>query len=404
MTRVLRPLIVFAGLLLAWEILSRAAGLPPFILPPPSAVLVTLGARHELLLQHASVTLAEILLGLLFGVLLGGASALLLAGSTRARSWLLPLVVASQALPVFAIAPLLVIWLGFGLASKIAMAALIIFSRSPPRLPTAWRAPIPVSSTLPPQRRLAPGDASPSPPAGGAAGARLGLARRGRDRADRRRHRRMGRRIGGSRLHHAPGQRPRCRPTALRRSRAARRHGRGAPRRRGRPHPTLARLGAGRGRIDPERKSSLMIRTLVVVALLVFSPAAGAEDRLSVLLDWFVNPDHAPLVVAQREGLFRRGRVLRSNWSPRPIRAPRHASSPPAKPTSRSPTSRTSTCRSPRACRSTLRHAGRHAAQHARRARGRPGKTIADLKGRTIGFSVGGFEDALLKRMLERAG
>jgi putative hydroxymethylpyrimidine transport system permease protein len=127
MTRVLRPLIVFAGLLLAWEILSRAAGLPPFILPPPSSVLVALGARHELLLQHASVTLAEILLGLLFGVLLGGATALLLAASTRARSWLLPLVVASQAVPVFALAPLLVLWLGYGMASKVAMAVLVIF-------------------------------------------------------------------------------------------------------------------------------------------------------------------------------------------------------------------------------------------------------------------------------------
>jgi putative hydroxymethylpyrimidine transport system permease protein len=127
MTRMLRPLVVFGGLLLAWETLARAAGLPPFILPPPSTVFGTLFARHELLLQHASVTLAEILLGLLFGVLLGGASALLLAASTRARSWLLPLVVASQAVPVFALAPLLVLWLGYGMASKVAMAVLVIF-------------------------------------------------------------------------------------------------------------------------------------------------------------------------------------------------------------------------------------------------------------------------------------
>jgi putative hydroxymethylpyrimidine transport system permease protein len=127
MTRMLRPLVVFAGLLLAWEMLSRAAALPPFILPPPSSVLATLAARHELLLQHAAVTLAEILLGLVFGIALGGASALLLAASTRARSWLLPLVVASQAVPVFALAPLLVLWLGYGMASKVAMAVLVIF-------------------------------------------------------------------------------------------------------------------------------------------------------------------------------------------------------------------------------------------------------------------------------------
>jgi putative hydroxymethylpyrimidine transport system permease protein len=79
------------------------------------------------LLGHAGVTLAEMLLGLLLGTLLGGASALLLAAWPAGRRWLLPLLVVSQAVPVFALAPLLTLWLGFGMASKVAMATLIIF-------------------------------------------------------------------------------------------------------------------------------------------------------------------------------------------------------------------------------------------------------------------------------------
>jgi putative hydroxymethylpyrimidine transport system permease protein len=90
-------------------------------------VAVALVASRDLLLANAGVTLLEILLGLACGTLLGIGVALLLAASGMARRWVLPLVVASQAVPVFAIAPLLVVWLGYGIASKIAMATLIIF-------------------------------------------------------------------------------------------------------------------------------------------------------------------------------------------------------------------------------------------------------------------------------------
>jgi len=81
----------------------------------------------DFLLDNALVTLLEIALGTLAGVALGCLAAIALSASRGARAWLLPLVVASQAIPIFAIAPLLVLWLGFGLASKVAAAALIIF-------------------------------------------------------------------------------------------------------------------------------------------------------------------------------------------------------------------------------------------------------------------------------------
>jgi putative hydroxymethylpyrimidine transport system permease protein len=123
----LRALATLLGALLAWQLLVWATGVPPFILPGPARVLTALAANAGLLARHAAVTLGEILLGILLGSLVGASAALLLAASRTARRWLMPLLVASQALPVFALAPLLVLWLGYGMASKVAMAVLIIF-------------------------------------------------------------------------------------------------------------------------------------------------------------------------------------------------------------------------------------------------------------------------------------
>ncbi len=123
----LRPLVTFAGLLLLWEAAVYLFALPPYILPPPHRVAVAFLESGSLLLAQAAVTVAEMLLGLVFGALLGAAAALGLLLSPVARRWLLPVLVASQAVPVFALAPLLVLWFGFGMASKVIMAMLIIF-------------------------------------------------------------------------------------------------------------------------------------------------------------------------------------------------------------------------------------------------------------------------------------
>jgi len=100
---------------------------PPYILPGPVAVLETLLGRWSLLLNHAGITASEIVLGFVLGAVFGTVSGLMLATFATARRWLLPIFVVSQALPVFALAPLLVLWLGYGMASKVAMAVLIIF-------------------------------------------------------------------------------------------------------------------------------------------------------------------------------------------------------------------------------------------------------------------------------------
>jgi putative hydroxymethylpyrimidine transport system permease protein len=127
LSRVFRALVTAAVLVLVWQIAVLALRPEPFILPGPGRVLDALIRDRAYLFGHALVTLKEIGLGLIVGTLLGVSTALLVASSGFARRWVLPLLVMSQALPVFAIAPLLVVWFGYGLGSKIVMTTIIIF-------------------------------------------------------------------------------------------------------------------------------------------------------------------------------------------------------------------------------------------------------------------------------------
>ena len=123
----LRPIVIFLCLIGAWQALVWLTGVEHFILPGPGRVAVALVERWQSLLRHAGITFVEILLGLAIGVVLGCASAIVISALRPARRWLLPVLVVSQAIPVFALAPILVLWLGYGLASKVAMATLIIY-------------------------------------------------------------------------------------------------------------------------------------------------------------------------------------------------------------------------------------------------------------------------------------
>jgi len=125
--KLLRPIVILSGLLLVWQAVVVATGAPPYMLPDPLSVGWAWVERSDVILQHAALTAAEILVGLTLGTLLGSASALTMTYFRRARRWLLPVLVVSQAIPVFALAPLLVLWLGYGMASKVAMATLIIY-------------------------------------------------------------------------------------------------------------------------------------------------------------------------------------------------------------------------------------------------------------------------------------
>jgi NitT/TauT family transport system permease protein len=115
--------------LLAWQAITAWGGLPPFLLPGPAAVGARLleAIRDGFLLRHAVVTLTEVVAGLSIGVVAGTGLGYFLAKSPRAERLLSPYVVASQAIPVVAIAPLLIIWFGPGQTSKVLISALIVF-------------------------------------------------------------------------------------------------------------------------------------------------------------------------------------------------------------------------------------------------------------------------------------
>jgi putative hydroxymethylpyrimidine transport system permease protein len=112
---------------LTWQALVVALAPPRYILPPPLAVLDALVRQWQFLAGHALVTLGEIGAGFAAGVALGVATALAVAAFPRLGRLAWPMVLVLQAFPVFVLAPLFVLWFGFGMASKVAMTTLIIF-------------------------------------------------------------------------------------------------------------------------------------------------------------------------------------------------------------------------------------------------------------------------------------
>lgn len=111
----------------AWWLVVIATGLPPFILPAPDRVARALWTSRETLAANAAVTLFEVLAGLVLGAILGAITAVQLAMFPLARTLVRPILVFFQAVPVFALAPILTLWFGYGIWSKLAMALLIIF-------------------------------------------------------------------------------------------------------------------------------------------------------------------------------------------------------------------------------------------------------------------------------------
>jgi putative hydroxymethylpyrimidine transport system permease protein len=113
--------------LVLWQTVIWTTGVARFILPPPALVAQTIWESRALLAEHAVVTMAEVLIGLVLGAALGFLSAIGLVASPTVRALVRPILVFSQAVPVFALAPILTLWLGFGLWSKITMTIIIIY-------------------------------------------------------------------------------------------------------------------------------------------------------------------------------------------------------------------------------------------------------------------------------------
>lgn len=123
----LRAMMVLGFALMLWQAVVWLTGVPRFILPGPVRVGASLWENAALLSEHARFTALNLLAGLSAGVALGVATALNLALSPGARVMLRPLLIFAQAVPIFALAPILTLWLGYGPASKIVIVMLVIY-------------------------------------------------------------------------------------------------------------------------------------------------------------------------------------------------------------------------------------------------------------------------------------
>ncbi|MBI2372275.1 MAG: ABC transporter permease [Deltaproteobacteria bacterium] len=122
------PVVVLTALLLAaWEVATPLLQIPVFILPPPSATLRALMAERAVLLDHSLVTLKEIVLGFLIGDALGILLAVVVGQFRVIERSLYPLIVFFQNTPKISIAPVFVLWFGYGLAPKVTIIVVISF-------------------------------------------------------------------------------------------------------------------------------------------------------------------------------------------------------------------------------------------------------------------------------------
>ncbi len=121
------PILLIVLAIASWEIAVRLRDTPRWFLPPPSAVLTALIDSRRTLLHHTVVTLEEVALGFGLSFVLGVAFALAIASSRVVERAFYPFVVASQAIPIIALAPILLIWFGYGMTPKVIVVALICF-------------------------------------------------------------------------------------------------------------------------------------------------------------------------------------------------------------------------------------------------------------------------------------
>jgi NitT/TauT family transport system permease protein len=125
----LLAIVTFVVLIGSWELAARQSGVSALVLPAPSAVLAALwnGLRTGYFWPHLRATLATLLLGLTGGSAVGLLMGMLLAESALLNRLLTPYIVVSQVVPKLALAPLFVLWFGFGTTSTVLITALICF-------------------------------------------------------------------------------------------------------------------------------------------------------------------------------------------------------------------------------------------------------------------------------------
>ncbi len=125
--RVLKVGITLIVLVVIWEIACRAFQVPSYLVPAPSAIAEKLYEKRDLYLGHTWVTLYETLAGFALAVVIGVVAAALIVVVPSVRDVVMPLLLIAQIVPKVAIAPILLIWFGYGLLPKVIIAFLVAF-------------------------------------------------------------------------------------------------------------------------------------------------------------------------------------------------------------------------------------------------------------------------------------
>jgi putative hydroxymethylpyrimidine transport system permease protein len=127
MKQIFKFIIYSLVLVVIWWAIKLFSGTPDFILPSPDIVIKSMIDNYYLLFSNALITLYEIIVGFILGTLLGLTTGIQLIISKNSRKLLLPFILLSQAIPIFALAPILTLWLGYGIWSKVIMTMIIIY-------------------------------------------------------------------------------------------------------------------------------------------------------------------------------------------------------------------------------------------------------------------------------------
>lgn len=122
-----RPMLLLAGIGVLWWWITDQNMVKPYLIPAPQRVFDVFSTKSALLWQHTQVTLYETLVGFVLAVIIGLAAAILIVYSKTIERTLYPILVFAQVIPKIAIAPLFIVWLGFGPEPKIVVAILIAF-------------------------------------------------------------------------------------------------------------------------------------------------------------------------------------------------------------------------------------------------------------------------------------
>jgi len=121
------PIITFVIMLIIWQILCNIGVFETWLLPSPFMIIQELYSSKFFLLEHTFTTAIEVILGLSFAMIFGTFIGFFMSGYKFLERSILPYVIASQVIPIFALAPILIVWFGAGIISKIIVVFLISF-------------------------------------------------------------------------------------------------------------------------------------------------------------------------------------------------------------------------------------------------------------------------------------